>query len=120
MLVANPATLRDAVMKAVFGVFSLLIVLAIVGSLARKQLQAVDGELASRSTEAAGRAAADGDAAGGRGAAYSIPGGVPGAVAADATALTVPQRSRNLQEQMRNDTARALQQGAKRNEGADR
>ena len=78
-------------MRAIFGVLSLLIVLAIVGSLARKNLQA----------------------------SVAVPAGVPGAVAADVSGLTVPQQSKALQDKVRDDTARALQQGAERTQRAD-
>ena len=45
-------------MKAIFGMLSLVIVLAIVGSLAKKQLQAINGGVATRSASAASQAAA--------------------------------------------------------------
>ena len=108
-------------MKAIFGVLSLLIVLAIVGTVARKPLQAAHGGVVASRLEAASQAgAAGGDPAGSRGAGHAIPGGAPGGAAGDTAGLTVPQQSRNLQEQVRNDTARMLQQGVQRNESADR
>ena len=42
-----------------------------------------------------------------------------GAVAADSAGLTVPQQSRNMQEQARSNTVRALEEGVKRNQRAD-
>ena len=78
-------------MRAIFGVLSLLIVLAIVGSLARKNLQA----------------------------SVVVPVGVPGTTATDVSGLTVPQQSKALQDKIRDDTARALQQGAERTQRAD-
>jgi len=43
---------------------------------------------------------------------------MPGATAADTSTLTVPQQAANMQEKVRNDAARALQQGADRNNRA--
>ena len=85
-------------MKAIFGVLSLVIVLAVVGSLAKKQLFG---------TGLAGRAvAAD------RAASLAADTGAP----ADAT---VPQQSKALQQQARDRTVRALQQGVDRNSRAE-
>jgi hypothetical protein len=96
-------------MKAVFGILALLIVLAVVGSLARKQLQAIGGG------ESTGRNAAAATESSDR------TGGAPlaGAAAVGADATTVPQQSRDLQERARANTARALEQGAQRNQRAD-
>jgi len=65
-------------MKAVFGILSLVVVLAALAFVAKRQLQAAD-----------------------RGAA------------------SVPQQARGVQERARDDTVRALQQGAERNKRAD-
>ena len=73
-------------MKAILGIVSMLVVLAIVASIARMQVQATVS---------------------------------PGAVATDPTS-TVQQQSKDLQERTRSDVARALQDGAQRNESADR
>ena len=70
-------------MRAIFGVLSLLIVLAIVGSLAKKQLGALGA------------------------------GGVSAGSAA-ASSQTLPQLSKSMQDKARDDTVRALQQGAER------
>jgi hypothetical protein len=106
-------------MKAIFGVLSLVIVLAIVGSLAKKQLQAVNGGMVTRHSAAASQAAKTAVDPGSRdGATYAIPGGMPGAMAADPSGLTVPQQSRSMQEQARSNTVRALEQGMQRNERA--
>jgi len=103
-------------MRIVFGVLSLLLVLAIVGSLGKKQLQALRGSSATRMSTAASDAGVEMPASGTRdGATLAIPGGMPGATAADVGGLTVPEQSRNIQQQFRDDTARALQQGADRN-----
>jgi len=80
-------------MKAVFGIVALVIVLACVGVIAKRQLQA---------------------AGVGGGAAAAI-----GASAVGADGATVAQQARDLQEQARADTARALEQGAERNRRAD-
>ena len=69
-------------MRAIFGVLSLLIVLVIVGSLAKKQLGAL------------GAGASTGSAA--------------------ASSQTVPQQAKSMQDKARDDTVRALQQGADR------
>jgi len=106
-------------MRIVFGVLSLLVVLAIVGSLAKKQLQALNGSVTTRPA-AVIEATRDAGTGGDRdGATIGIPGGAPGAIAADATGLTVPQQAQNIQQQVRNDTVRALQQGVDRNARAD-
>src|SRR5437588_850343 len=108
-------------MKAIFGVLSLLIVLAVVASIAKKQLQAVDGGIATRNARAASTAAAmAADPGTGDGATRSIPGGMPGAVAADPNAGgTVRDQAHSMQEKARADTVRALEQGVQRNQRAD-
>jgi hypothetical protein len=106
-------------MRIVFGVLGLLVVLAIVGSLAKTQLQAVNGGVATRARAVATEATGDPTSGSRDGATVAIPGGMPGATAADTSALTVPQQSRNLQEQVRNDAVRAMQQGMDRNARAD-
>jgi len=107
-------------MRAIFGFLALLIVLAAVASIAKKQLQAVDGGIVTRNAAAASQAAAMAADPGSRdGLTRSIPGGMAGAVAADSGGLTVPQQSRSMQEQARSNTVRALEEGAKRNQRAD-
>ena len=107
-------------MRLLFGVLSLLVVLAIVGSIGKKQLQALNsGTVTTRASTAASQAGVDLPPLGSRdGATLSIPGGMPGATAADTSTLTVPQQAQNIQQQFRDDTARALQQGANRNSRA--
>ena len=85
-------------MKAIFGVLSLLVVLAIVGSIAKRQLQAVAPDSSARAAAIAGSAAS---------------------FAADPNASTVREQARSIQEQARTNTARALEQGVQRNERAD-
>ena len=109
-------------MRVIFGVLSLLIVLAIVGSLAKKNLQAFgsgSGGVVARQAAAASQAAALAADPSRDGRTVAVPGGMPGAMAADVGGLTVPQQSRALQDKIRDDTARALQQGAERNQRAD-
>ena len=103
-------------MRAIFGVLSLLIVLAIVGSLAKKNLQAFSGGggVAARQVDAASQAAALAAEPARDGRVVAVPGGMPGAMASDVGGLTVPQQSKALQDKIRDDTARALQQGAER------
>jgi len=104
-------------MKAIFGFLVLLIVLAAIASIAKKQLQAVDGGIVTRNATAAAAIAADPGAQ--DGLTRSIPGGMAGAVAADPSGMTVPQQSRNMQEQARANTVRALEEGVKRNQRAE-
>jgi len=116
-------------MKAIFGILGLVLVLAIVGSIAKKQLQAVGlasgspTNVVTRSNEAARQAAdaaADTGTGGDRdGATLPIPGGMPGAVAADPHIGTVPQQARNIENQVRDNAVRAMQQGMQRNQRAE-
>ncbi|MEP6738880.1 MAG: hypothetical protein ABJA61_00790 [Caldimonas sp.] len=87
--------------KAILGIVSLLVVLAIVGLLAKSQLQAVN--TMPRALQVPAQAA---------------PGAVDG-IASDPIGLTVSEQSRQMQEQIREQMTRALQQGAERNEQAD-
>ena len=107
-------------MRAIFGFLVLLIVLAAIASIAKKQLQAVDGGIVTRNATAANQAAAIAADPGAQdGLTRSIPGGMAGAVAADPGGTTVPQQSRNMQEQARANTVRALEEGVKRNQRAE-
>ena len=107
-------------MRIIFGVLSLLVVLAIVGTLGKRQLQALNsGTVTTRASTAAKEAGIELPPPGSRdGATISIPGGMPGATAADTSTLTVPQQAANMQQKIRDDTVRALQQGADRNSRA--
>lgn len=108
-------------MKAIFGFLVLIVVLAAVGSIAKKQLQAVGGGSVARNAQAASEAAAAAaDPARRDGATVAVPGGMPGAVAADPNAMTVPQISRSMQDQTRDRTVEAMQQGMRRNDRAER
>ena len=79
-------------MRAVFGVVSLLVVLAVVGVVVTKQLKAT-GRAVSSAVQAA-----------------------PGA-ASVAPAGTVREQSQQLQQQVTSDVAKALEQGARKDEG---
>ena len=80
-------------MRAVFGVVSLLVVLAVVGVLVTKQLKATSRAVSSAAVQAA-----------------------PGA-ASVAPAGTVREQSQQLQQQVTSDVAKALEQGARKDEG---
>ncbi|MEO6409843.1 MAG: hypothetical protein ABIO45_13970 [Burkholderiaceae bacterium] len=79
-------------MRAIFGVVSLLIVLAIIGGVAVKQMRA--------SSQATGQAAL-----------IAAPPTADGA-AAPAPAGNVREQSQQLQQRVRDDVSRALEQGA--------
>jgi Tfp pilus assembly protein PilX len=79
-------------MRAVFGVLSLLVVVAIVGMLASRQLKA---------TRISGQA-------------------LTGSTAEAAASTTVRQQSQQIQQKVADDVTRALQQGAPRSEQAEK
>jgi hypothetical protein len=112
-------------MKAIFGMLSLVIALAIVASLAKEQRQAVgmtgsQSSSITRSYEAAQQAAvAARDPSDRDGATIGIPGGMPGAIAADPNGDTVAVQARSIENQVRDNAVKAMQQGAQRNERAD-
>lgn len=85
-------------MKAIFGMIVLLLVLAIVGSIARKQLQATGPDASARSAAAAGS---------------------PPSFAADPSATTVAEQANSMQERARAETTRALERGVQRNQRSD-
>lgn len=103
-------------MKMIFGILSLVVVLAIVANLAKKQLQAVgpSSGVVVRQNEAVREAARQAQPAGERGGRLDA---FPGAGAADPN-MTVPQISKSMQDQARDRTTQALQQGMQRNERA--
>jgi hypothetical protein len=103
-------------MRLIFGVLSLLIVVAIIGTLAKKQLQALTPTANTRLTNAASQAGVAYPLPGTRdGATLAIPGGMAGAEMADPNAINVPQQARNIQQQFKSATESALQQGIDRN-----
>jgi hypothetical protein len=79
-------------MRAVLGLVSLLVVLAIVGLIASKQLKGAPGKLSPASIAAS--------------ATVGLPTG------------TVREQSQQLQDKVRSDVNKALQQGAQREESA--
>ena len=76
----------------------MLIVLAVVGVLAKTQMHAAHSGLVARSGEAASQAAS----------------------AAEFGTPTAADQARDLEQKARDDVTRALQQGAERNENAER
>ena len=87
-------------MRAIFGIVSLLVVLAIVGVLASKQLKSVNQSVGS-----------------------SMPPAQPGA-AADSTISPAPtnvrEQSQQIQQRVTSDIQKSMEQGAARNETADK
>ena len=81
-------------MRAIFGVVSLLVVLAIVGLLASRQMKTAVG----------------------------VSAGADGAVAASSAVApaTMREQSQQIQDKVRDDVARALEQGTARKEEADK
>lgn len=112
-------------MRMIFGVMSLLIVLAIVGTVGKKQLQAL-GQIGATTTrvlaDPAGKAASD--AAMGRShdgaATIAVPGAMGGMASAEPPIVdaTVPMQAQAIQKSMRDATNAALQKGADRSNNA--
>ena len=110
-------------MRIVFGLMSLLIVLAVVGTLGKKQLQALSqiGTTATRApTDAEGKAVSDavmGRARDGA-ATVAVPGGMGGMAGATPAMVegTVPMQAQAIQNTMRDATNAALQKGVDRND----
>jgi hypothetical protein len=109
--------------RLIFGVMSLLIVLAIVSTLGKKQFEALGltGQTSTRAAEQGADVKAVSDAVLGRarngGATIAVPGGVPGATAAPIDG-TLPAVSKGIQNNVREAANAALQQGANRSQGA--
>ncbi len=94
-------------MKLAFGILSLVVVLAAMAFVAKKQLQAADGGgIVGRGQEAERKARA-------------LAAEPAGAEQAKAGPATVPQQARSMQDRARDNTVRALQQGADRNKRGD-
>ena len=112
-------------MRMIFGVMSLLIALAIVGTLGKKQLQAL-GQIGSTSTRAPTDPAAKAvtDAVMGRArdgaATVAVPGAMGGMADASPAIVegTVPMQVQSIQNNVRNATNAALQKGVDRSNGA--
>ncbi len=109
-------------MRIVFGLMSLLIVLAVVGMLGKKQLQAL-GQIGTTATRAPaepeGKAVTDavmGRAREGA-ATVAVPGGMGGMAGATPAMVegTVPMQAQAIQNNVRDATNAALQKGLDRN-----
>ena len=83
----------ESLMRAAFGVVSLLIALAIVGLVAARQLKAVNSSVS----------------------AAVVP-GVPGAASAPLQPGNVREQSQQIQKQIADDVAKAMAQGARKDE----
>jgi hypothetical protein len=92
-------------MKPLFGVVVLVIVLAVVGSIVRKQLAATGVVARPDALSQGGATAAEGSAA--------------AAITLDPGTGNARQKSTTLQEQARDRTTQALRQGAERNRQAE-
>jgi hypothetical protein len=106
---------RETGMRLIFGVMSLLVVLAIVGTLGKKQLEALGlaGQTGTRAAAQGADVKAVSEAVMGRardGGANTAP---PGAVAAPADG-SVAAQSRSIQSNVRDAVNAAVQQGANR------
>jgi len=109
-------------LKVIFGFLGLLVVLAIVSSLAKTQLGAI-GQIGQTTTRVLGPTGSDGSAAGG--SAGSVAGKAVGgarldgfAATAGAEMPTAQQQIQGVQQSVRDRTADALQQGVQRNQRA--
>ena len=113
------------IVRMIFGVLSLLIVLAIVGTVGKKQLEALGqiGTMTTRMpTSPEGKAVTDavmGRARDGA-ATVAVPGGVGGMAGATPAVVegTVPMQAQAIQKNVLNATNAALQKGADRNNAA--
>jgi hypothetical protein len=112
-------------MRIIFGVMSLLIVLAVIGTLGKKQLQAISqmGTTTTRTpSDPAAKAVTDAVMGRARDGAATV--AVPGAMGgfADATPAVVEGsvaiQAQTIQNNVRNATNAALQKGADRSNGA--
>lgn len=104
-------------MRLIFGVMSLLVVLAVIGTLGKKQFEAL-GLVGQRAAAQGADVKAATDAVTGRASGdrptIAVPGGVPAAVAATPVDGTVAAQSRALQSNVRNAVDAAVQQGVNR------
>ena len=112
-------------MRMFFGLVSLLLVLVIVGTLGKKQLQAL-GQIGTTSTrtptDAEGKAVTDavmGRARGGA-ATAAVPGDMGGMAGATPAIVegTVPMQAQAIQSNVRDATNAALQKGVDRSNNA--
>jgi hypothetical protein len=106
-------------MRMIFGVLSLLVVLAIIGTVGKKQLEALGltGRTATRAVQQGAETKAVTDAVMGRSrdgaATVAVPGGMPGATPAVVEG-TVPMQAQAIQNNVRDAANAALQKGAER------
>jgi hypothetical protein len=109
--------------RLIFGVMSLLIVLAVIGTLGKKQFEALglSGQTSTRAASQGAEVKAVSDAVLGRardgGATIAVPGGVPGATAAPIDG-SLPAVSRGIQNNVRDAANAAVQQGVERSQQA--
>ena len=109
-------------LRVIFGFLGLLVVLAIVSSLAKTQLGAI-GQIGQTTTRMSSPPGSDGSAA--DGSAGSMAGRAVGgarldgfAATAGAEMPTAQQQIQGVQQSVRDRTADALQQGVQRNQRA--
>ena len=107
-------------LRVIFGFLGLLVVLAIVSSLAKTQLGAI-GQIGQTTTRVQSPPGSEGSAAGG--SAGSMAGRAVGgarldgfAATAGAEMPTAQQQIQGVQQSVRDRTAEALQQGMQRNQ----
>ena len=110
-------------MRMIFGVLSLLIALAIVGTVGKKQLQAL-GQIGTTSTrmptDAEGKAVNDAVIGRSGAGALAVPGAMGGMASTEPAIVdaTVPMQAQAIQKNMRDATNAALQKGVDRSNGA--
>jgi len=110
-------------MRMIFGVLSLLIALAIVGTVGKKQLQAL-GQIGTTSTrmptDAEGKAVNDAVMGRSGAGALAVPGAMGGMASTEPAIVdaTVPMQAQAIQKNMRDATNAALQKGVDRNNNA--
>ncbi len=114
-------------MRIIFGLMTLLLALAIVGSLAKNQLQAL-GQIGTTSTraptDAEGKAVTDAVMGrtrdGAATATAAVPGGMGGMAGATPAMVegTVPMQAQAIQSNVRDATNAALQKGVERSNTA--
>ena len=112
-------------MRLLFGLLSLVVVLAAVTSIGKTQLKALSqigsststiGQTSTRVVHPGAESSSSGDGA----ATVAVPGGVPGATAAAGATVeaTVPMQVQTIQNNVVDRTNAALQQGIQRNKAA--
>lgn len=106
-------------LKAIFGFVGVLIVLAIVGSIGKKQLQAID-QMGRTTTRVQASPAADESAGAGSVAGKAVGGarldGFAATAGIGAEAPSAQAQIQGIQQSVRDRTADALQQGVQRSQ----